>query len=258
MFVDSIGLILIQAGKTLADFLGMLKETFQALFRPPFRVGLIIQHIEFIANRSVGIIVFCVSFAAMVTIMESSYHMKLVLQEDSLVPGFAALLILRELGSVLAALLLTSKIGAGITAEIGTMTVTEQIDALKMLSINPVQYLVVPRLIACILSGLALAVISNLVCLISAMGISVANLGMSTGSFLLAMNRFVIFQDLVFAIIKGGVFGAVIPLIACYWGFRCTAGAQGVGQATTRSVVTASVAIIVLDFVMSWIFAHFY
>lgn len=257
-FVDVLGLWLIRISDGIIEFFELADETLRSMLRPPYRFGLIIQQIEFIANRSVGIIAFCVSFAAMVTIMESSYHMKLVIQNDSMVPGFAALLILRELGSVLAALLLTSKIGAGIAAEVGTMKVTEQIDALKMLSINPVQYLVVPRFIACTLSGMVLSIISNLVCLVAAMAVSIANLGMTTGTFLLSMNRFVIFNDLVFAIIKGAVFGAVIPLVGCYYGFRCRVGAQGVGEATTQSVVTASVAIVVLDFVMSVLFALFY
>ena len=84
------------------------------------------------------IVIFCVSFAAMVTILESSFHMKIVIQNDSMVPGFAAMLILRELGAVVTALLVTSRVGAGIAAEIGSMKVTEQIDALKMLNIDPI------------------------------------------------------------------------------------------------------------------------
>ncbi len=218
----------------------------------------IINQIDFVANKSVGIIALCVSFAAAVTVLESSFHMKLIIANDSMVPGFATLLILRELGSILAALLLTSKVGAGYAAEIGTMKVTEQIDALKMLSIDPVKFLLAPRFVACVIGGLLLSVISNIVCVGAALAVSVTKLGMSTGTFVLAMNRFVIFKDLVFAITKGGVFGAVIPLISCYYGFRCKAGAEGVGIATTQSVVTASVAIICLDFVMSWFFSHFY
>lgn len=256
--IDYIGLRLIQISQAVYLFLELFVDTFFFAIKPPLRFKLVIQQIYFVANKSVWIIVFCVSFAAMVTILESSFHIKLVIANDTMVPGFAVLLILRELGSVLAALLLTSKVGAGYAAEVSTMKVTEQIDALHMLGINPVQYIVVPRFLACFISGLLLSVISNIVCIVAAMGVSVTKLGLTAGTFILAMNRFVIFKDLVFAIIKGGVFAAIIPLISCYYGFRSQPGAEGVGAATTKSVVVTSVTIIILDFLLSWLFSHFY
>ena len=147
------------------SFFSLVFETLGQLFSPPFRSRELLHQIYFVANESLGLILFCVSFAAMVTILESSFHMKLVIQNDSMVPGFAAMLILRELGAVVTALLLTALVGAGIAAEVGSMKVTEQIEALKMLGIDPVQYLVVPRLIACVLGGFALTILANLVCL---------------------------------------------------------------------------------------------
>jgi phospholipid/cholesterol/gamma-HCH transport system permease protein len=223
-----------------------------------FRWKETIEQFHFVANGSLIIIVFCVSFAAMVTIMESSFHMKLVIQSDSMVPGFAAMLILRELGVVVTALLLTSRVGAGIAAEIGTMKVTEQIDALKMLGIKPARYLVIPRFIACIFGAVALTIVANMACLFSAIVVSQISLGFTPSQFLGAMKRFVHFQDFIFAMIKAGTFGAVIPLISCYFGFRCEAGAEGVGRATTNSVVVGSIAIIGLDFVLSYIFSYLY
>src|SRR3954462_3135161 len=123
------------------------------VLRGPLRLKESVQQLYFIANGSLGIIVFCVCFAAMVTILEASFHMKLVIQNDSMVPGFAALLILRELGSVVTALLITSRVGAGLAAEVGSMKITEQIDALRMLGINPVRFIVVPRFVACVWGG---------------------------------------------------------------------------------------------------------
>lgn len=228
------------------------------LFQKPFRKKEIVEQLYFVANGSLMIIVFCVAFAAVVTILESSFHMKLVIQNDSMVPGFAALLILRELGAVVTALLLTSRVGAGFAAEVGSMQVTEQVDALKMLGIDPIQYLVSPRLIACIVGSIFLVTIANLTCILCAMLVSENMLGYSAQMFLTSMKRFVDFQDLIFAITKGAVFGAVIPLISCYFGFFCKAGADGVGKATTQSVVFSSVAIIVLDFVLSYTFSFFY
>lgn len=235
-------------------FLRSLKET----FTPPFRFKDTMVQLEFVSWQSLPVILFCVSFAAIVTIMESSFHMKIVVQNDALVPGFAALLILRELGAVISALLLTSRVGAGLAAEVGSMQVTEQIDALRMLGIDPIRFLVAPRLIACVIGSALLCLIANLVCLYCAMLVSEISLGYSPGAFLTGMRAFVDFQDLVFAVIKGATFGAVIPLVSCFFGFRCKSGAEGVGLATTNAVVVSSVAIIVLDFVLTFIFSHFY
>lgn len=242
----------------LESFVVFFVRSVRAVFTPPLRVKETMTQIEFVAWQSLPVILFCVSFAAVVTIMESSFHMKLVVQNDSLVPGFAALLILRELGVVVSSLLLTSRVGAGLAAEVGSMQVTEQNDALRMLGIDPIRFLVVPRLLACIAGGVVLSLIANLMCLYCAMLVSEVKLGYSAMSFLSGMRVFVGFHDLIFAMIKGGVFGAVIPLVSCFFGFRCQSGAEGVGRATTNSVVVSSVAIIVLDFVLSYIFSHFY
>lgn len=244
--------------EAMAEFSYYMLRSLKETFTPPYRLKDILAQLEFVSWQSVPVILFCVSFAAIVTIMESSFHMKIVVQNDALVPGFAALLILRELGAVISALLLTSRVGAGLAAEVGSMQVTEQIDALRMLGIDPIRFLVVPRLIACVIGGWLLSLIANLVCLYCAMLVSEISLGYSTGAFLTGMRAFVDFQDLVFASIKGACFGAVIPLISCYFGFRCKSGAEGVGLATTNSVVASSVSIIVLDFVLTYVFSHFY
>jgi phospholipid/cholesterol/gamma-HCH transport system permease protein len=221
------------------------------------RIKETIRQTYFVANESVLIIIFCLSFAAMVTILESSFHMKVVVHDDSLVPGFASMLILRELGAVVTALLLTSRVGAGISAEVGLMKTTEQIEALKMLGIDPINYLLIPRLIATIIGTVILTLIADIVCIYVSMLISNAYLGFTTNMFLSAMVRFIHFKDLIFSIIKGACFGAIIPLVSCYFGFNCKPGAEGVGSATTNSVVTASVFIILVDFVLSYTFTHF-
>ncbi len=256
--IAALGSVLIQSSRSAREFvelfLGVVRETFD----PPFRWKDFVHQVYFIGNQSLPIIVFCVSFAAMVTIIESSFHMMIVIQNASMVPGFAALLILRELGAVLAALLVTSRVGAGITAEVGSMKITEQIDALRLLSIDPIKFLVVPRFFAGMVSGVLLTMVSNVVCLVGAYAVSSQTLGYGWGTFVASMNRFVDFQDLIFAMVKGAVFGATVPLISCFYGFRCRAGAEGVGLATTSSVVTSSIAIIILDFILSYVFSHFY
>ncbi|UOF00493.1 MlaE family ABC transporter permease [Bdellovibrio reynosensis] len=238
--------------------IGLIAETFAGIFLPPFRRKEFIEQLHFVGNKSLVIIVFCVSFAAVVTILESSFHMKLVIQNDSMVPGFAALLILRELGAVVTALLLCSRVGAGYASEVGSMQITEQIDALKMLGIDPVNFLVVPRFLACVLGGMMLTVIANMTCIFAAMAVSESYLGYTPSMFLTSMHRFVQFKDIIFATIKGACFGGVIPLVACHFGFRCQQGAEGVGRATTNTVVVASIAIIVIDFILSYTFSHLY
>lgn len=238
--------------------IALLSSTFLGIFAPPFRRREFLQQLYFVANRSLIIIVFCVSFAAVVTILESSFHMKMVIQNDSMVPGFAAVLILRELAVVVMALLLASRVGAGYASEVGSMQITEQIDALKMLGIDPINYLVVPRFLACILGAMMLTVVANMSCLFSAMLVSQSLLGYTPGMFIASMHRFIQFKDIIFAMLKGACFGGVIPIVACYFGFNCQQGAEGVGRATTNTVVVASIAIIVIDFILSYTFSHFY
>lgn len=253
--VAALGAEVLRGTDVLKDFFIMLGRTIRGLWTPPFRFQEIVKQFHFVANGSLIIVVFCVCFAAMVTILESSFHMKIVIQNDSMVPGFASMLILKELGAVVTALLLTSRVGAGMTAEVGTMQITEQIDALRMLGINPIQFLVVPRWVACILAGVVLTVIANMTCIYCAMLVSKSYLGFTEGLFIAAMTRFVHFRDLVDACIKGACFGAVIPLISCFCGFRCKAGADGVGSATTNSVVASSITIIIIDFFLSYMFS---
>ena len=256
--VTSLGAYVMGAFEATNAFLSLFAQTLVAVVTPPFRLRDTIRQFYFVANQSVLIVTFCVTSAAAVTIVESSFHMKLVIQNDSLVPGFAALLILRELGSVVMALLITSRVGAGLAAEVGSMQITEQVDALRMLGINPIRFIVVPRFVACLVAGLLLAIVANLVCLYGAMLVSTWKLGYTPGGFVTAMRGFVHFRDLVFAAIKGAAFGAVIPLFSCFYGFRCKSGAEGVGLATTNSVVATSVAVIVIDFCLTYVFTNFY
>ncbi len=253
--IIKLGHIVLETLQNIKDFISLVVQTLVGVITPPIRWRDILNQIYFMANQSVFIIVFCVSFAAMVTIVEASYHMKLVIHDDSMVPGFASLLILRELGSVVTALLLTSRVGAGLAAEIASMQITEQIDALKMLGLEPIRFLVVPRFIASIFSSLTLCVIANLVCIFCAMLVCTIQLGFTSGAFFTAMRSFVHFQDLILAMVKGASFGAVIPLFSCYFGFKCRSGAEGVGLATTNSVVSTSIAIIIIDFCLTYTFS---
>ena len=242
----------------IKGLLHLTLKTLTCILQGRIRFRLFIEQLAYITWSSVGIIVFCVSFAAVVTIIEASYHMKLVVQNDSLVPGFSVLLIVRELGAVVTALLITSKVGAGYAAEISLMKTTEQIDALKLLGIDPIEYLTVPRFLACLVAGAFLTIIAVLSCLAAAMLVAHLKLDFTMGRFMAAMRLFVDYKDIFFAAFKGVCFLSVISIVSSYYGFNAKASSEGVGLATTQSVVTSSVLIIILDFILGLVLSGFY
>lgn len=221
----------------------------------PWRRQEILQAMVQIGVGSVPIIAIATAFAGIVVTNEIAWHMDKALSSVAMIPGLTGQFILRELGIAIPALLLVSKVGAAITAEVGTMKVTEQIDALKLLRIDPISYLVVPRLVASTLASTCLTLISAAVTLTCAIGVSVSRYHFSTMEYVNAVRAFVSPVDLACAITKGLVFGAVVPIVGCAYGFRCKGGAQGVGDATTNSVVAATIAIILLDFILTYLFS---
>lgn len=238
--------------------ISFLLQTLVSLGQVSRRRSLVIQQIDVLAVQSAPIILICVAFAAVVTVLESSFHMKLVIQSDSMVPGFSALLILRELGAIVTALLLTSRAGAGIASEVASQKISEQIEALRLLGINPYEFIVAPRLVASILGTILLVAIANVSSLFVSMLVSASKLSIQPELFWQMMDRFVSFQDFSLSLVKAACFGAIIPLVSCYYGFRSQPGAEGVGKTTTQSVVTGSILIIMFDFLLSSVFSYFY
>lgn len=238
---------------TFSDFFALY---LQVLRRIPhkWRWAEIFHWVSQIGIGSLPIIVVSTAFAGLVVTNEIAWHMDRALHTVQMIPGFTGQFILRELGIAIPALLLVSKVGASITAEVGTMKVTEQIDALKLLKIDLIDYLVFPRFIATVFSCICLTMISVSVTLACAISIAVVRYEFSTLEYLNALSHFVGFKDLVFTLIKGMIYGSVIPVLSCVYGFRCRGGAEGVGSATTNSVVASTVAIICLDFVLTFIF----
>lgn len=207
---------------------------------------------EQIAIESLPVITLSTAFAGIVITNEMAWHMDQALHTVSMIPGFTGQFILRELGIAIPAFLLVSKVGASITAEVGTMKVTEQIDALKLLGIDPVRYLVIPRFLASLLAGACLTVIAIFVTLGCATVIAVTQYNFGLLEYLNALRHFIGLEDLFTALIKGVAFAAVIPIISCAYGFRTSGGAEGVGNATTQSVVTSTIVVILLDFILTY------
>ena len=167
--------------------------------------------------------------------------------------GVLALALGRELAPVLTAVVLAARVGSAFAAEIGTMKVTEQIDALYVLKSDPIDYLVIPRLIACCSMLPILTIMSLSMGLIG--GVFVAELfyGISQTTFIESIQSFLQIWDLVSAMIKAVIFGSIIAIIGCSWGLTTTGGAKGVGESTTTAVVMALIAIFIVNFFLSWI-----
>lgn len=231
-------------------------QTLKILFTHRLPRNETLQAIVTIGVESLPIIVISTAFAGVVVTYEMAWHMDRALQSVSLMPGFSGQFILRELGIVIPALLIVSKVGAAMTAEVATMKVTEQIDALRLLGINPVAYLVAPRLLASLLASVSMALVASFVTLVCAMGVATQTFHFTPGEYLNAVQSFVGGSDLMCALVKSAAFGFVIPIISCSHGFRAEPGAQGVGEATTQSVVDSTLAIIVLDFLITFLFTQ--
>jgi phospholipid/cholesterol/gamma-HCH transport system permease protein len=173
---------------------------------------------------------------------------------ESFVPQIVVLGITRELGPVIAGLMVAGRVAAAIAAEIGTMRVTEQIDALTTLSTNPVKYLVAPRLIAAVVTMPVLVAIADSIGVFGGYVVGTRSLGFNGSVYLKNTADFVTHDDVVSGLVKAAVFGFIVALMGCYHGFNSKGGAQGVGQATTNAVVSASILILAANYFLTSVF----
>jgi phospholipid/cholesterol/gamma-HCH transport system permease protein len=173
---------------------------------------------------------------------------------EAFVPQIVVLGITRELGPVIAGLMVAGRVAAAIAAEIGTMRVTEQIDALTTLSTNPFKYLVAPRLIAAVVTMPILVAIADSIGVFGGYIVGTRSLGFNGAVYLNNTADFVTEDDIVSGLVKAGVFGFIIALMGCYHGFNSKGGAQGVGQATTNAVVSSSILILASNYVLTSVF----
>jgi len=170
---------------------------------------------------------------------------------ENLVSQIVALGITRELGPVMAGLMVTGRVAAAIAAELGTMRVTEQIDALTTLSTNPFKYLVGPRIVAAVLTMPILVGIADIIGILGGYIVGTTSLGFTSAAYIKNTTDFVEFTDVTSGLIKAAVFGFIIALMGCYHGFNSKGGAQGVGRATTNAVVSGSILILAANYVLT-------
>ncbi len=238
----------------ILEFLGNLGSFFgSAVYlaaKPPFRLRNVFRQMEFIGVNSLLVVVITGLFTGMVLALQSSYGFRKFGAETS-IGALVALSMTRELGPVLTSLMVTGRAGSAMTAELATMRVTEQIDALRVMALNPIQYLVVPRMLASFIMLPILTSIANFVGIIGGYIVGVKLLGINEGSFMSRMEAVLEFQDISNGLIKSAVFGVIISVICCYKGFYSKGGAAGVGRATTEAVVASSLTILVSDYVLT-------
>jgi phospholipid/cholesterol/gamma-HCH transport system permease protein len=233
----------------------LLRKLIRQASQGPHRKPEIIQQMMTIGVGSLPIISIATGFTGLVMTSEIAWHMDFALSNVSMIPGFTGQFVLRELGIAVPALLIVSKVGASMTAELASMRITEQIDAFKLLRIDVISYHIFPRWVACTLSTICLTMISIAITLLIAMFTAVTKYHFNWQEYFGTLSQFITSVDLLCALTKATVFGAIIPPIACAYGLKCEGGAQGVGQATTDAVVTATLAVIFFDFVLTAFFS---
>jgi len=225
-------------------------ETLAWTFRPPYRPELLLHQMAFIGVGSVFIVGVTGTFTGMVLALQMNYALKQFAAEG-FVGGSVALSLARELAPVLTALMVTGRSGSAIATELGTMRVTEQIDAMDSMAVNPIQYLVVPRVLASLLMFPALTMLFNALGYGGAylMGIHVA--GIPEGPFIEHTRGFLVPEDVLHGLWKAILFGAVVSVVTTWRGYAATGGARGVGEGTTRAVVSSSIGILVVDYALT-------
>jgi phospholipid/cholesterol/gamma-HCH transport system permease protein len=224
-----------------------LINTFYYIFIPPFKFNLLLRQIRFFGNKSLIVILLTGSFAGMVLALQLFYTLRKFGSEALLGPAIALSLI-RELGPVLSALMVTGRAGSALTAEIGIMRITEQIDALTSMALNPMRYLIVPNMVASIIVFPLLAAIFDVIGIYGGYIVAVDLLGVSSGTYFSQMENFVDWEDIRMGLYKSLSFGVLVSWICCYKGFYTGYGAEGVSKSTTEAVVTSSVLILIWDY----------
>lgn len=227
-----------------------LISTIMWMLRPPFRFRVITKQMEFVGVNSLMVVLITGAFTGMVLALQS-YHAFKMFGGESLVGATVALSMTRELGPVFTALMVTGRAGSAMAAELGTMKVTEQIDALQTMSVSPIQFLVLPRVIAGIIMLPFLTVISDFIGVVGGYFIGVEVLKINSGIFMSKIFEMVDLEDIFNGLIKSACFGLILSIIGCYKGLYTTGGAEGVGKATTQSVVFSSIAIFISDYFLT-------
>lgn len=220
---------------------------------PPYFPGQFLRQLMDIGYYSLPVVGMTTLFTGMVLALQSHTGFSRFNAEGA-IAGVVVLSMTRELAPVLAGLMVSGRVGASIAAEIGTMRVTEQIDAMTTLSVNPFKYLIAPRLIAGTLTLPILVLIGDIIGVYGGYLVATYNLGFSPASYLSQSWDILESMDVISGLVKAAVFGFIVSVMGCYHGFNSQRGAQGVGTATTNAVVSSSILILIFNYILTQLF----
>ncbi len=240
-FFDQVG--------SMALFLG---RVFVLCFKRPFRIKLLLEQMEFVGVGSLFIVLLTGTFSGAVFTLQSIAGLEKVGMEN-IVGSTVMLAVTRELAPVLTSLMVSGRVGSAMATELGTMRVSEQIDAMEVMAVDPIQYLVVPRIIAASIMVPALSILFVLVAGMGSYAVAVGLMGLDEGAFMARIEWLIDPYDFLHGLTKAIFFGVLVALVGCYKGFYATGGARGVGNATTQAVVIGSISIFVLDYILTTI-----
>ncbi len=228
----------------------VLWRVFRALFPPRIDVREAIRAGERFGWQSAPIVIATAFFTGGIMTLQSLPYVQ-QMQAMPLLPWASSFATLREVGPVLIGLMFSGRVGSNNTAELGTMVVTEQVDAMRLLALDPYQLLIVPRFVAMVVMMLALVIIGDMCAIAGAMSTAKAIADVELVQFVTLMREQLIFADFTSGVVKAGFFGAIIAVMSCHYGLAASGGARGVGRAVNASVVGSALGIILLDYLIT-------
>jgi len=250
MFIRTLGALSLISLRRTGRWGLFLAKTFLFAVTPPLKFSELLKQIRFIGFQSALVIFMTGAFTGMVLGLQGFYTLNRF-GSAALLGPMVAFSLIKELGPVLSALMVTARAGSAMTAEIGIMRITEQIDAIELMGLNPFRYLVVPKFLAGIFALPLLTAIFDVVGIFGGYVIGVKLLGIGEGTYFGEMANYVRLQDITEGIYKSLSFGALIPWVCCYKGYYVGFGAEGVSKATTQAVVLSSVLILFWDYILT-------
>lgn len=248
--VEDLGASIIEAVSRLGEFLLLLSAAVLYVFRPPYKPRLAIRQVRLIGADSLLLIVLIAMFSGMVLGLQGYTTLRRFGSEGAL-GTVVALMLVRELGPVLTALMIAARAGSAAAAEIGAMQATEQVDALTTMAINPIQYLVSPRIVAGVVSFPLLTGVFDVIGILGGYAVGVGLMGAPSASYFDGIARNLTAHDIATGVYKALVFGLVVMWVCCYKGYHARRMATGVSRATTEAVVLSSVLVLAADYVLT-------
>jgi phospholipid/cholesterol/gamma-HCH transport system permease protein len=246
-FVAALGEKTIDVLAGMGRMMNILIAALVGAFTPPFRVGRIIRQMHFMGWRSLLVVVLTGAFSGMVLGLQGYYTLSKFGATAMLGPA-VALSLIREIGPVLCALVVTGRAGSAVAAEIGIMRITDQIDALSVMALNPIKYLITPNILAGVITLPLLTAIADVIGIYGGYLVGVQLLGVGQGVYFGEMQNFVGMHDIKIGLYKSLSFGLIMSWVCCYKGYYTRYGAEGASKATTEAVVMSSVWILICDY----------